>query len=86
MLYKLQIANEISDAISNPVGMAADYDEDDLLAELDELEQEELDKHLLEVISSTYFSSTHFSSTYFSLPFVACCSVRGDGSDSVVKK
>ena len=72
MLYKLQIANEISDAISNPVGMAADYDEDDLLAELDELEQEELDKHLLEVISSTYFSST-----YFSLPFVACCSVRG---------
>ena len=65
--------------------MAADYDEDDLLAELDELEQEELDKHLLEVISSTYFSSTHFSSTYFSLPFVACCSVRRDGSDSVVK-
>jgi len=43
------IANEISDAISNPVGMAADFDEDDLLAELDELEQEELDKHLLEV-------------------------------------
>ena len=81
MLYKLQIANEISDAISNPVGMAADYDEDDLLAELDELEQEELDKHLLEVISSTYFSST-----YFSLPYVACCSVRGDGSDSVVEK
>lgn len=43
------IANEISDAISNPVGLGADYDEDDLLAELDELEQEELDKHLLEV-------------------------------------
>ena len=29
--------------------MGADYDEDELLAELDELEQEELDKHLLEV-------------------------------------
>ena len=50
MIYFLnKIANEISDAISNPVGLGADYDEDDLLAELDELEQEELDKHLLEV-------------------------------------
>merc|ERR1712142_1413510 len=47
------IANEISDAISNPVGMAADFDEDDLLAELDELEQEELDKHLLEIPGDT---------------------------------
>ena len=33
------IATEISDAISNPVGFGADVDEDELLAELDELEQ-----------------------------------------------
>ena len=33
------IANEISEAISNPVGFGADVDEDELLAELDELEQ-----------------------------------------------
>ena len=33
------IANEISEAISNPVSFGADVDEDELLAELDELEQ-----------------------------------------------
>ncbi|KAK7020112.1 Charged multivesicular body protein 4b [Halocaridina rubra] len=46
------IANEISDAISNPVGMGADIDEDDLLAELDELEQEALDEKLLDTGTS----------------------------------
>lgn len=44
-----EIAQEISDAISNPVGFGQDADEDDLLAELEELEQEELDKRLLDV-------------------------------------
>jgi len=43
------IANEISEAISNPVGFGQDMDEDDLLAELEELEQEDLDEKLLEV-------------------------------------
>ena len=57
-----QIANEISDAISNPVGMGADYDEDELLAELDELEQEELDKHLLEVhVAFTAIQSSEYA-------------------------
>ncbi|KAG0716689.1 Charged multivesicular body protein 4b [Chionoecetes opilio] len=41
------VAREISDAISNPVGFGEDVDEDDLLAELEELEQEELDEKLL---------------------------------------
>ncbi|XP_050737112.1 charged multivesicular body protein 4c-like [Eriocheir sinensis] len=41
------LAREISDAISNPVGFGEDVDEDDLLAELEELEQEELDEKLL---------------------------------------
>ncbi|CAL1528047.1 unnamed protein product [Lymnaea stagnalis] len=44
-----EVANEISDAISHPVGFGQDLDEDDLLAELEELEQEELDRQLLEV-------------------------------------
>ncbi|ORX33705.1 putative late endosome to vacuole transport-related protein [Kockovaella imperatae] len=39
-------ANEISEAISNPVGMAGQYDEDELNAELEALEQEELDDRL----------------------------------------
>uniref|UniRef100_A0A9J8BSY3 Charged multivesicular body protein 4b n=1 Tax=Cyprinus carpio carpio TaxID=630221 RepID=A0A9J8BSY3_CYPCA len=44
-----ELANEISDAISKPIGFGEDYDEDELLAELEELEQEELDKNLLEI-------------------------------------
>jgi charged multivesicular body protein 4A/B len=44
-----EIANEISDAISNPIGFGQDVDEDDLLAELEELEQEELEDKLLDV-------------------------------------
>ncbi|XP_029007399.1 charged multivesicular body protein 4b [Betta splendens] len=44
-----EVAQEISDVISRPVGFGEDYDEDELMAELEELEQEELDVHLLEV-------------------------------------
>ncbi|XP_055707657.1 charged multivesicular body protein 4c isoform X1 [Phlebotomus papatasi] len=43
------IATEISDAISNPVSFGQDIDEDELEKELEELEQEELDKELLGV-------------------------------------
>lgn len=44
-----EIANEISDAISNPVGFGQDVDEDDLLKELEDLEQESLEEKLLDV-------------------------------------
>uniref|UniRef100_A0A0R3RUD3 Charged multivesicular body protein 4b n=1 Tax=Elaeophora elaphi TaxID=1147741 RepID=A0A0R3RUD3_9BILA len=44
-----EVANEIAEAISNPVGFGQDVDEDELLKELEELEQEELDKQLLDV-------------------------------------
>ncbi|PAV74939.1 hypothetical protein WR25_21198 isoform B [Diploscapter pachys] len=44
-----EVANEIADAISNPVGFNNAIDEDDLMKELEALEQEELDKKLLEV-------------------------------------
>lgn len=43
------VAKEISDAISNPVAFGQDIDEDELERELEELEQEELDKELLGV-------------------------------------
>ncbi|KAK3750321.1 hypothetical protein RRG08_010425 [Elysia crispata] len=44
------LADELSDIISNPVKIGGEVlDEDDLLAELEELEQEELDKKLLNV-------------------------------------
>ncbi|XP_076847640.1 charged multivesicular body protein 4c [Brachyhypopomus gauderio] len=44
-----ELAQEISDAISKPVGFGEEFDEDELMAELEELEQEELDNNLLEV-------------------------------------
>lgn len=46
------VAKEISDAISNPVAFGQDVDEDELEKELEELEQEELDKELLGIQST----------------------------------
>lgn len=43
---QMELSNEISEAISNPVGMGNVVDEDELKAELDALEQEELDDRL----------------------------------------
>ncbi|KAJ8264840.1 hypothetical protein COCON_G00139390 [Conger conger] len=47
-----ELAQEISDLISKPIGFGEEFDEDELLAELEELEQEELDKNLLEIRST----------------------------------
>ena len=44
---QMDLTNEISDAISNPVGMGHDIDEDELKNELEELEQEELNERLV---------------------------------------
>ncbi|VDL73828.1 unnamed protein product [Nippostrongylus brasiliensis] len=44
-----EVANEIADAISNPVGFDRAVDDEELLRELEQLEQEELDKQLLDV-------------------------------------
>ncbi|EHB03392.1 Charged multivesicular body protein 4a [Heterocephalus glaber] len=41
------VAQQISDAISRPLGFGDDIDEDELLEELEELEQEELAQELL---------------------------------------
>ena len=47
-----ELANEISNVISSPMGMDAQFDEDDLMKELEELEQEDLDKELLNIPSA----------------------------------
>ncbi|KAJ1957174.1 ESCRT-III subunit protein snf7 [Linderina pennispora] len=44
---QMDLANEVSEAISQPQFFGAELDEDELNAELEELEQEELDKKLL---------------------------------------
>lgn len=43
-----EVADEITSALSSGIGNQ-DFDEDDLLAELEELEQEELDEQLLDI-------------------------------------
>lgn len=48
-----ELADEISRAISEPAGFGADIDEDELNAELEELEQEGLDEDLLTVPSTS---------------------------------
>jgi len=44
-----EIANEISEAISNPAGFGTEVDEDELLEELEQLEQEDIQAKLLDV-------------------------------------
>ncbi|CAB4015883.1 charged multivesicular body 4b [Paramuricea clavata] len=51
------VANEIANAISSPVGFGQDIDEDELNAELEELEQEELDERLLDVAGTAQLPS-----------------------------
>jgi charged multivesicular body protein 4 len=43
------VANEISQAISSGIALNPGLDDDDLLKELGELEQEELDKELINI-------------------------------------
>ena len=44
-----EIAEEIQNAISQPIGFGMDLDEDELLDELEELEQEDLEKEILDI-------------------------------------
>lgn len=46
---QMDIANEMSDAISKPVGFGIDFDDDELQAELDELAQQQVDESLMGV-------------------------------------
>jgi len=44
---QMELTNEISDAIANPINMGVEMDEDELKEQLAELEQEELDSKLM---------------------------------------
>jgi len=46
---QMDIANEINDAIAKPVGFGMEFDDDELSAELDELEQEQIDSKLMDI-------------------------------------
>jgi len=46
---QMDIANEINDAIAKPVGFGMEFDDDELTAELDELEQEQIDSKLIDI-------------------------------------
>ncbi|XP_064398517.1 charged multivesicular body protein 4b-like [Halichondria panicea] len=52
-----EIADEISNVLAQPIGFAGEIDDDDLLAELEEMEQEELEEGLLEVGEPTHVIS-----------------------------
>jgi charged multivesicular body protein 4 len=45
---QMDLANELADAISQPVNFGVDFDEEELNEELELLEQEELDAKLLD--------------------------------------
>lgn len=48
MAEQQDVSREISDAISKPTGIGLDFDEEELMAELDLLEQEDIDEQLVE--------------------------------------
>lgn len=58
------IANEISNAISNPVGFGEDIDEDELNKELELLEEEELEKVISLKLLLRLFGETLILGTY----------------------
>lgn len=49
MAEQQQLAQEISSAISNPVGFSDDVDEDELLRELQELQEQDIEDELLNI-------------------------------------
>eukprot|EP00126_Sphaerothecum_destruens_P009590 Sdes_comp20543_c0_seq1m15250 len=73
---QMDVANEIGDAISQPVGFGIDFDDEELNAELDELEQEELDKQLLDTEISASDQRIQFPSS--TLPAVPTTEPAGE--------
>jgi charged multivesicular body protein 4A/B len=59
----MDLANEISTAISNPLGIDSSIDEDELEAELERFEQEALDATLLETTKVPIISTANPQAT-----------------------
>lgn len=68
-----ELANEISSAISSPMGFGHDIDEDDLLAELEGMEQEEMDKQVrYHLVLFFFIIWANFDSNFSGFPFYFC--------------
>jgi len=82
-----QIAEEISNVISNPIGFGQDVDEDELMKELEEMEQEELDRQLLDTEPVTALPSvpSHEPAAAASVPAAASRSKAKDDDDELAE-
>ncbi len=60
---QMDLANEISEAISQPVNFGFEFDEDELAEELELLEQEELDAKLLDTTGMSLETAPSVPST-----------------------
>lgn len=49
MAEQQELANEITNVISSPIGLDAQIDEDELMQELEELEQQEMDEKMIDL-------------------------------------
>lgn len=68
---QMDLANEINAAISTPLGMDYGLDEDELNDELEQLEQSELDKAMLDVKSPTPLAATPTATAAAAAPAAA---------------
>merc|ERR1712146_182405 len=72
----LQDAQEIGEAMSRAVGPQLDEDDDELLAELEALSQDDLDSTLLDVGSTTQATSMQLPDAGFSMPAAPTAQVQ----------
>lgn len=77
-----QLADEISQVISNPTMFGQDVDDDDLMKELEDLEQEEIDRKLLDTEPSMHLPEVPTASPEES----ASTSIGGKSASSMPKK
>lgn len=77
-----QIAAEISNAISNPVGFSDNIDEDDLMRELEELQDKELESELLNIPAAP---STNLPTAAATVKPSSSNRTRNDDEDELAK-
>ena len=78
-----QVSSEISSAISNPINFSANYDKNELLQELEELENQELENKLMKISAAP---STNLPTTSNKVtPSAAKTSKKHDDEDELEK-
>ncbi|PJF17056.1 Snf7-domain-containing protein [Paramicrosporidium saccamoebae] len=83
---QMDLANEINAAISTPLGMDYGVDEDELNEELEQLEQTELDRAMLDVKTPQEVVRSPVSDTAVSLPGVPATAVDEDAELEELRK